>query len=257
MSDHRSTIRRSLLASCATLVALQLVACGSRRAVQTDVLREPKAGSLEVTSVPIGAGVLEGERRLGNTPLIVERPGGTRLTLQLVKDGYRPHEFSTVVPEGTRLRLHANLQRWPATLIVRAGPIRGAKVSVDGVSRASTPEQVEVDAGEHLIAVDKIGFHPYSERIQIKAGETLEVDAFLVPLSKKVPPTGWLLVKTDKPALIYLDGVMLGMSPLRKIRLPTKKYRVELRRDKILPPFKTAEVTIKRDEISEITAAVK
>jgi hypothetical protein len=254
MTDHRPTILRALLVS--GVLAL-VAACGSRRAGQVDVARSPRAGSLEVTSAPPGAGVLEGERRLGNTPLIVERPGGTRLTLQLVKDGYRPHEFSTAVPEGTRLRLHATLVRWRATLVVRAGPIRGARVSVDGVARASTPESVEVEAGEHLIEVHKTGFHPYSERTRVKAGQTLEVDAFLVPLSKKVPPTGWLLVETDKPALIFLDGTMLGMSPLRKIRLPTKTYRVELRRDRAQPPFKTVEVTIKADAISEVKATVK
>ena len=238
---------------CAALVLL--VGCGGRRAAP-DVARPVTLGSLEITSDPPGAGVLEGERRLGATPLVVERPAGTRLQLQIVKDGFVPHRLAALVPDRARMRLHAALRRGKASVIVRAGPLRGGRILVDGKHVATLPERVDLEEGKHEIEVTKQGFQPYRETVRVKAGETLEVDALLVPEGRRVPPTGWLFLRAegqnDRPLLVYVDGSLLGMTPLRRLRLPARSHKLEIRRGPNDRAIKTTQFTIKVGETTEI-----
>lgn len=226
------------LAATFTTLVLGLVlgyslgACGDGKPPRPDLPRERPKGSVEVISHPAGAAVIleEGERRLGSTPLVIERSGGTGIKMTLVKEGYRPRRSFVLVEEGNRLKHHVRLERERATLVVRAGAMRGANVTINGKPVGLTPTRIEVDAGVELeLEVGKNRFQPFRQKLRVQAGETREVNADLLPEGFKGPPPGHLSVQGPMGAVVTLRGRVLGMAPLERIPLPPGRYPIQAR----------------------------
>jgi hypothetical protein len=210
-------------------------------------------GKLKITTVPPGAAVIEGgEERLGRTPITVTRPAFERLDLQLVKDGYRIHRVRSLVEPGRTVPVHAVLQKQTGLLIVRSGLIRGARILVDGKDCGKTPSRVHVTADErHMVEVRKPGMRSQAVELKVSAGEKREVEVKLVPEGFKEGPSGWLTVRSTPPALIYLDGSPLGSSPLTKVRLPARRYKLTLK-NPALGLQKVVPVVIRRNKTEEL-----
>ncbi len=229
-----SRTSRTAIAIAALSLALggALCACGGKRSTSVDLPRERPLGSVEIVSNPPGATVIleEGERRLGAAPIVIERPGGTGLKLMLVKEGYRPRRSFVLVEEKNRLRHHVRLERERATLVVRAGALHAAEVSVDGRHVGRTPTRVEVPAGVAVVLdVSKNRFQPYRATLTLQAGETRDVNADLIPEGFKGPRPGQLSIRGPLGAVITLKGRMLGMVPLEQISLPPGRHELEIR----------------------------
>lgn len=213
-------------------LAVAHAGCGERKPPLPDLPRERPFGSVEVVSVPPGATVIldEGERRLGPTPQVIERRGGTGLKLTLVKDGYQAKRTFVLIEERNRLVHRVRLERERATLVVRAGAIHGAEVLIDGRSAGLTPTRVQVPAGvEVVLEVTKNRFQPYRTKLRLQAGETREVSADLLPEGFKGPRPGQLTVKGPVGAVILLKGRMLGVIPLEKISLPPGRHALQIK----------------------------
>ena len=66
----------------------------------------------------------------------------------------------------------------------------GADVSLDGTSRGTAPLTIpEVTAGNHTIELRYTGYASWSQVIEVIPGETLHIDAILVPLTPTPVPT--------------------------------------------------------------------
>jgi hypothetical protein len=183
-----------------------------------------------ITSEPSGAAVLEdGYRRLGRTPLTLERRAMTRVDLELVKKGYQTYRGRRVVEAGRTLRHHVRLRPEQGELVVRSGLIRGATILVDGEEQGRTPRRVSVTAGQPLqIEVRKWGFRPFRDTVTVKAGESRDLEADLVPWGKVDVASGWLTVRTDVPAQVKLGGSTFGTTPITRVPLPARRYRLTL-----------------------------
>jgi hypothetical protein len=231
---------------------------GDKSAKPTPGTNAVGQGKVAITSVPSEAAVMiDGDERVGRTPLTLERPAFTRLEIQVIKDGYRIHRARVLVVEDRTIKLHAALSLIQSTLIVRSGLVRGARILIDGEDRGKTPNRVKVTADrKHRLEVQKPGFQPYQEELTLAAGENREVEAMLVPAGKKGVPTGWLSVKSDLPAVVLLDGAPMGNAPLERVRLPAKRYRLELRNPK-LKRSKVVKVVVRSGEVSEIDVKLK
>ena len=213
----------------------------------------PETGKVRITTVPAGAVVIEGgERRLGRTPVTVTRPAFERLDLQLVKEGYRIHRARPLVEPGRTVPLHAVLNRQTGELIVRSGIVRGARILVDGKDHGKTPKRVYVTADQrHMVEVRKPGMRSRALEISVAAGEKREVDVKLSPEGLRAGPSGWLTVRCTPPALVYLDGSPLGSSPLTRIQLPARRYKLTLA-NPTLRLKKVVHVTVRRNRTEEI-----
>lgn len=206
---------------------------------------EPEQGRVKITSTPTGAAVLlDGRRRVGKTPLILQRPAFSRLEAVLVKDGYEQFHAGKLVVPDEEVRIHGVLRAIQGQVVIRTGPVRGANVTIDGIARGKTPGRYSLDADrEHVVEVAKAGYLPWEQRVTVKAGQRLEVWAALVPQGKPARRMGWLSLETDQPAMVYLNGTPLGSSPLQKVPLPAGRHTLRLDGSKS-KQSKTLSVTI-------------
>ncbi len=212
-----------------SLVPLLVAAGCENNAPAPDRQAPPKMGSVKITSSPSGAAVLvNAHQRVGKTPLVLERQGGSRVDILLIKDGHDSLRRSIYIPEGKQLLQHIELRPKQALMIVSSSGIVGADIFMDGVQVSKTPSRVEVTAGiEHLIEVKKHGFQSYRERVKVEVGEKLEFDADIYPLGRRPVPKGWLRFQSKSKVMVYLDGRQLGSTPLRRIRTRARTHRVK------------------------------
>lgn len=148
-------------------------------------------GTLVVRSTPRGASVAINGRARGRTPLRLTNLPAGRYTVRVARSGYTTEERTVVLsadqPTSTlALTLARPSRAQPAsragffgTLSVESLP-SGAGVFVDGRLLGTTPlADARVAAGSHVLRVDRTGFRPWTEAIQIVTGQSKRVTASL------------------------------------------------------------------------------
>lgn len=216
------------------------------------------AGTVKITSEPGGAAVfLRGHHRLGNTPLTLKRPDATGMRLMLVKDRYQRESFFVLVEGGKHKEVHRKLYPEQGKILVRAGPFRGGQIKIDGKFVGRVPSRPDVEAGvEHVVEVTMDNFHPYTERVTVKAGMVVTVNAIMIPTTQKAPKLAWLVLETDAPAMVYLDGTLIGSTPIAKIPVPAQKHVLKVA-SKALRREKTVSFTLKVGETRQLKVNLK
>lgn len=113
-------------------------------------------------------GIAEARERLGNV-------AGTIEALELYLE-QRPD-----APDAVRIQERlATLRTVPAVLVVSSTP-PGATITIDGTERSEvTPAEIEVQPGEHVVAVTLADHEPGSETVEVTAGERRELALELV-----------------------------------------------------------------------------
>lgn len=122
--------------------------------------------------------------------------------------------------------------------------VPGASVYVDDKAEGqvgTTPWGNVLPSGAHKIWIEKPGYKPIEEDVEISIGDKKRIELTLERLE-----FGILLVKTNVPgAMIFLDGEPLGKTPLEEDVAPgTHEMRVSLEGMKDY----TSEVTITRGQ---------
>ena len=236
-------------------------ACNQRGKQPAKKKAAPRAmpdGTVKVTSEPSGAAVfLRGNHRLGKTPLTLKRPDATGLRLMLVKESYQRETFFVMVEGGKNKVEHHKLSPEQGKILVRAGPFRGGQVKIDGKFVGRVPSRPDVEAGvEHLVEVVMDNFHTYTERVTVKSGMLVTVNAIMIPSTQKAPKLAWLRLETDAPAMVYLDGTLIGSTPIAKIPVPAKKHVLKVA-SKALRREKTVSFSLKVGETKKLKVNLK
>ncbi|MFE8601578.1 PEGA domain-containing protein [Archangium violaceum] len=114
-------------------------------------------------------------------------------------------------------------------LLVKLGgtSARGARFFLNEQELGAMPKgPIEVDPGDHVVAVRKSGYRDFSRRITAKEGELTEVTALLEPTS------GFVSVKADvEGARVLINGDDKGVAPLESLMLPAGSYEIVVQRD--------------------------
>ncbi|OJT27278.1 hypothetical protein BO221_04650 [Archangium sp. Cb G35] len=114
-------------------------------------------------------------------------------------------------------------------LLVKLGgtSARGARFFLNEQELGAMPKgPIEVDPGDHVVAVRKTGYRDFSRRITAKEGELTEVTALLEPTS------GFVSVKADvEGARVLINGDDKGVAPLDSLMLPAGSYEIVVQRD--------------------------
>jgi serine/threonine protein kinase len=154
---------------------------GKRRAAPAAVA---VPGQIAVDSTPQGAPVqVDGKSDPSwITPFTVARlqPGQHSITVS--KAGYSSDTRSVEVASGSRSSIVLHLAQLMASLAVNSDP-SAASVFVDGKDVGkTTPAQVSVDKGQHVILVRKLGYIDETSNAQFVPGQTVNVSLTLRPL---------------------------------------------------------------------------
>jgi hypothetical protein len=75
-------------------------------------------------------------------------------------------------------RLRKEIQSRPSPITVTSSP-SGAKVTIDGRPRGTTPMTVDVPPGTHAVGLTKVGYGAHEEKVTAKWGRAIVVDSSL------------------------------------------------------------------------------
>lgn len=154
---------------------------GKKKAVAAAVIFP---GQVVVDSTPQGAQVqVDGKSDTSwITPLTVSslQPGQHSITVS--KSGYSSDTRSVEIASGSKSSIVLHLAQLMASLAVNSDP-PAASVFVDGKDIGkTTPAQVSVDKGQHVVLVRKLGYIDETSSAQFVPGQTINVSLTLRPL---------------------------------------------------------------------------
>ncbi len=173
--------RSSMMYVLGSAVLLLLVVVGWLATRDTGAMREGE-GELAVQSRPQGARVIvDGEER-GVTPLTVRLDAGAHV-LEVQVGSAEPRVIPLNIQAGVQTSQYIELQGVTATgtLEVRSEP-SGARVTVDGQPRGTTPATVrDLAPGTHTVVLEA-GSRKATQTVKIEAGSTAQLS---VPLPRR------------------------------------------------------------------------
>jgi hypothetical protein len=111
-------------------------------------------------------------------------------------------------------------------LQVRTEPA-GARVSVDGVARGTSPVMVaELSPGEHAVLLES-DLGSVKQKVTIEAGTTASL---VVPLAapEGAPVSGWLAVSAPADVQVFENSRLLGTSQSDRLMVSAGRHEIEI-----------------------------
>jgi hypothetical protein len=228
MPRSSSFSRRQLIAAAVVLTAL---ASGGTLATR-HFLSSPAAvadtmGTLVVNTNPPGVSVAIDGKPRGTTPLNLELTPGEHV-LQL-GSGRDARTIPVQLAAGAQVSQFIELPNAaPARtqLQVRTDP-SGAKVSVDGALRGTSPLTVEdLTPGVHRVTLEN-DLGSVSQDVTVEAGTTASL---VVPMTvqKGVPVSGWIAIAAPVDLQVFEDQRLIGSSRSDRIMVSAGRHELEL-----------------------------
>lgn len=152
--------------------------------------RGPKVevpGEVTIMSLTNGATIEIDGKVVGTVPLddsLLLMPGTHRV--KLTKRGYTVYDEEFEVGAGESVELEIDLLPYAGMVrILTAEP--GATVKVDGKAEGVTPFDKDVPAGKKLITVSRPDFYDEVRELDVRAGESYQLDIQLRAMPRKKP----------------------------------------------------------------------
>ncbi len=180
----------------------------------------PDTASLEITSIPPGASVLDGGRELGTTPFSGRLDTGAR-QLALSLPGYRAWQQEVIAQAGEEISFQeVVLVQSDGQVMIRSNP-GGAAVTLDGTYQGVTPIQVEVSPGKaHALTLFKEGYQALERSITAQLSSysemTLKLEPNLVDVTIRATPAD---------AILVIDGQPRGLAN-QTVKLSTRRHKI-------------------------------
>jgi hypothetical protein len=189
-------------------------------------------GWYHITSVPSGGEVTFDGSSWGPTPVTVQvfTTGAPGHSVTVTKPGYQTwsQTLSGNPAAGQTIEITANLNPVNPTgnIYVTSSP-SGATATLDSSDRQTTPcSFTGITPGYHTVQVTLPGYQSYSSSVNLKSGQTVNVNANLNPSTS----TGWLqATSSPRGADLYIDGSYRGETPTTIGNLWVGNHNVVLR----------------------------
>jgi hypothetical protein len=188
-------------------------------------------GTLNVTTNPPGAHVFVDGVERGATPLTVALKPGPH-AMELRGDG-APRTMPITITAGGQLAQYIDLPKSAATvgqLHVRTEPA-GARVSVDGVARGTSPTTVaDLAPGEHAVLLES-DLGSVKQTVSIEAGLTASLTVPLTAAAEGVPVSGWIAVTAPADVQVFENKRLLGTSQSDRLMVGAGRHDLEIVND--------------------------
>ncbi|TNE76430.1 MAG: PEGA domain-containing protein [Gammaproteobacteria bacterium] len=202
----------------------EVVIEGLGKTESLDVELDPAWGQVQLSSTPAGAEVSIGGEVRGTTPLTSELLASGE-AVSVVLKGFKPWQQSLRVGIGETLVV-PDIQLQPAdgTLQLSSTP-SGAKVTVNGQYRGTTPLEVELQPDQsHQLALFYNGYQTARRSLTLAAGEQQDIE-----ISLKANLGEVRVLATPDDAVVWIDGVQRGTQG-QTFKLSARPHRIELRK---------------------------
>jgi PEGA domain len=216
-------------AAVAAILLLLLAGGGTMAARRYLSTAAVTTGTVVVSTNPPGAQVFLDGKSQGVAPTTLTVEAGTHV-LELRGAG-EPRTMTLDVAAGAQLSQYLEMAKGPlaaGSLQVRTDPA-GARVSVDGVARGSSPLTVaDLAPGEHTVVLDGEGGST-RQIVTVEAGGTASLVANLSTAQAPTPSSsgGWISVSTPKTVQLLEDGRLLGSSDSERVMVPAGTHQLE------------------------------
>jgi len=216
----------TLAAAAVVLVALAGAGVTAARRMTTPVA-PTNDGTLIMTTNPPGAKLFVDGVERGVTPLTIPLKPGTH-ALELRGD-VPPRLMPISMTAGAQMSQYIELPRTAAVfgqLQVRTEP-SGARVSVDGVARGTSPVMVtDLTPGEHAVALES-DRGSVKQIVLVEAGVT---GSLMVPLStpEGAPVSGWIAVTAPTDVQIFENHHLIGTSQSDRLMVSSGRHDIEI-----------------------------
>ena len=131
---------------------------------------KPISGGVYVLSTPSSADVQIDGKQVGKTPLLLKDVLIGEKTVRISKTGYKAEEFNLTVTEGKTTEVSKELSNY--SLVKFTSDPVGAFLYINGESKGSTPQTIELVSGDYLVEVAYGGHSTYRKMLHIDASQT-------------------------------------------------------------------------------------
>jgi formylglycine-generating enzyme required for sulfatase activity len=223
--EHQIIIRADGYAEFSQTVEIE--GMGRRQTVTAALI--PASASVTVRSSTAGAALWVDGRQVGELPVTIDLPAGTR-AIEIRAPRHKSWTRSIVVTAGEPQAIGpVALSPADAQLRVESAP-PGASVTVDGRYAGTTPATLALSPGrEHRIAVSKGGYGTASRSVRLEAAEARDLK---LTLSSEV---GHVTLEVEpRDAVLSIEGRAVGPANGRHT-LPAAPTLLEITRDGFQP----------------------
>ena len=231
IADHEAETplwrRPAIMAGALALVIAIGAFAGLSSFLSTPSSKNPKTGTLVITTNPTGAqAVVDGVDR-GATPLKIDLPAGAH-KLELTSAG-GTRTVPVTIAEGTQVSQYIELplpQSGVGQLSVRTEP-PGARVTVDGAAHGTSPTTVtDLTTGEHAVVLES-DLGSVKQTVMIESGATAQL---VVPMTAPngAPVSAWIAVNAPIELQVFENDRLLGSSRSDRIMIAAGRHQVEL-----------------------------
>jgi len=190
---------------------------------------------INISSNPDGATIILDGLAKGVTPKILNNIAAGIHILEIDYSGYNSWKSTVDVP-GTEIKdISINLTpktNPPGWIVVSSSP-GNASVTLDGsyIGRTPANSSLNLDTitpGEHTIALELLGYQPYSTRINVSSQLVSSVNAVLIPASDAFTKGALSVTSDPEGATISVDNSSIGISPLTSIDIAAGNHQVTI-----------------------------
>ena len=242
-------LSRTKLIAAAVVLAVLGGGYFAYRSFSTPVPKvETATGTLVMTSNPDGVAVFVDNEPKGMTPLTLTLSAGEHV-VELRGPG-EPRTIPVTITAGTQATQYIELPKTIAKtgqLQIRTEP-SGARVTVDGIPRGTTPiTVVELTPGQHAVVLES-DLASVKESVIIESGLTASL---IVPMSAtsnaNAPVSGWIAVSAPLDVQIFEDGRPIGTNLSDRIMVSAGHHEIEVVNEAVgLRVIRTVQVTAGR-----------
>ncbi|WP_232473523.1 PEGA domain-containing protein [Thermococcus profundus] len=208
----------------------------------------PRFGYLTVYSTPSGAEVYVDGSLVGRTPVVEYRLSTGRHEVRIVKEDYEEYFVNVTIEPGETTVVNVTLTPKPAVLTINSDP-SGAKAYINGTYEGVTPLNLTLRPGTYEVKLVKEDYEDYSITVTLEPGEERTLSVSLTPRF------GYLTVySTPSGAEVYVDGSLIGKTPIRDYKLLTGRHEVRIVKEDYEEYF--MNVTIEPGEITVVNVTL-
>lgn len=216
------------------------VTAGGTSNVYATLVQNQRAGSLSVSSTPVGASLYVDTIYQGLTNQIVGNLAAGTHTVVLKKSGYKDYSEMVTVNEAKTSSLSVTLSPvmspTSGDIDVFSSP-SGASVYLNsdykGETRASGPLYLTgLSSGNYILVMKKSGYLDYTTAIHVEGGSTVQVSAALVPATTSPAIASAEIFSQPSGADVFINNAYKGITPLSLDNVPidtSRNYSVEIR----------------------------
>ncbi len=219
-----------------------------------------RPGELRVFSVPDGADVLVGGKKIATTPATLALPGGKPQIVEIALAGHRPHRSTLTLSPGQSQTLDAGtLQPAVGTVALqlagREFALPRAAVRVDGT--AVQPRRGRLDglsAGPRKLEIAHADYETWKSDVVVLDREVVTVPVLLVPKPAELTlavtgPAAFAVTLDGKPAALRRNAIAVPAGTKIALEISARGYRT-LRRELTLAPRAKETLAVALEKIA-------